>query len=219
DYQYEEMDIISQIKAAALQVLSTEFNFSPGNGEPPVNETKPEFEGDYTVVLFTLVKPLRQSPEALGTALGKALVRNFPELVAAFNVIKGFLNLTIADTRWLEFLSASYANDDFGRQGPNGRKMMVEYSSPNTNKPLHLGHLRNNFLGWSIAEIYKANGYDIVMTCIATDRGIHIYKSMIAWQLFADGATPESTGIKGDHLVGDYYVLFGSEHKKQVAAL
>src|SRR6185312_14993578 len=206
DYQYEEMDIISQIKAAALQVLSTEFNFSPGNGEPPVNETKPEFEGDYTVVLFTLVKPLRQSPEALGTALGKALVRNFPELVAAFNVIKGFLNLTIADTRWLEFLSASYANDDFGRQGPNGRKMMVEYSSPNTNKPLHLGHLRNNFLGWSIAEICKANGY-------------RVCKSMVSWKWFAAGATPADSGIKGDHFVGDYYVLFNDQYRKEVDAL
>ena len=213
------MDIISQIKAAALQVLSTEFNFSPGNGEPPVNETKPEFEGDYTVVLFTLVKPLRQSPEALGTALGKALVRNFPELVAAFNVIKGFLNLTIADTRWLEFLSASYANDDFGRQGPNGRKMMVEYSSPNTNKPLHLGHLRNNFLGWSIAEICKANGYRVFKTCIANDRGIHICKSMVSWKWFAAGATPADSGIKGDHFVGDYYVLFNDQYRKEVDAL
>src|SRR3984957_3363588 len=213
------MDIINQIKAATLQALSTSFQFLPENADIPINETKPEFEGDYTVVLFSLAKPLRRSPEALGLELGQALVDARPDLFSGFNVIKGFLNLTIANSRWLTFLAESYDRADFGRWPASERTVMIEYSSPNTNKPLHLGHLRNNFLGWSIAEIYKASGYDIVKTCIANDRGIHICKSMIAWQLFADGATPESTGIKGDHFVGDYYVLFGIELKKQVEAL
>jgi arginyl-tRNA synthetase len=210
------MDIISRIKAATLQVLSTNYQFLPENGEIAVNETKPEFEGDYTVVLFSFVKPLRRSPEVLGNELGQTLVRERPDLIGGFNVIKGFLNLTIANSRWLEFLAENYDRPDFGRKAPNGHRVMIEYSSPNTNKPLHLGHLRNNFLGWSIAEIYKANGYDVIKTCIANDRGIHICKSMVSWKWFANGATPASTGIKGDHFVGDYYVLFNDQYKKEV---
>ena len=213
------MDIISQIKAATLQVLLKQYQYAPESGEITINETKPEFEGDYTVVLFSLVKPLKKTPEALGTGLGEVLVREYPGLFSAYNVIRGFLNLTIAADRWLEFLHENHANAGFGRKTANGKKVMVEYSSPNTNKPLHLGHLRNNFLGWSIAEIHKANGYEIVKTCIANDRGIHICKSMITWQLFANGATPAGTGIKGDHFVGDYYVLFGKEHKRQMEEL
>jgi arginyl-tRNA synthetase len=219
-----DMDIISQIKAATRQVLQEQFSYTPETGEVPINETKPEFEGDYTVVLFSFLKPLKKLTDALGAespgvALGQALVGRFPDLFAQFNVIKGFLNLTIADSYWLAFLSKQHANNDYGRKAPAGKKVMVEYSSPNTNKPLHLGHLRNNFLGWSIAQIYKANGYEVVKTCIANDRGIHICKSMIAWQLFANGATPASTGIKGDHFVGDYYVLFGTEQKRQMEPL
>ncbi len=213
------MELISQIRTATRQALLDLYQYDQNVGLILVNETKPEFEGDYTVVLFSFVKPLRKSPEQLGAQLGEALLRANPGLFSAFNVIKGFLNLTIVDTWWLEFLHREHDNQQFGSRPRLGKKVMIEYSSPNTNKPLHLGHLRNNFLGWSIAEIYKANGYDIVKTCIANDRGIHICKSMIAWQLFANGATPESTGIKGDHLVGDYYVLFGAELKKQVAEL
>ncbi len=215
----EKMDIISQIRAAASGALREKFQFELAPADITVNETKPEFEGDYTVVLFSFVKPLKKSPEVLGNELGQALMASHPDLFSAFNVIKGFLNLVVADSRWINFLAQEHANTSFGRKPSNGKKVMVEYSSPNTNKPLHLGHLRNNFLGWSIAEIYKANGYDTVKTCIANDRGIHICKSMVAWQLFAGGATPESTGIKGDHLVGDYYVLFGTLHKEQVAEL
>jgi arginyl-tRNA synthetase len=215
----EKMDIISQIRTAASQALREKFQFDLAPADITVSETKPEFEGDYTVVLFSFVKLLKKSPEALGNELGQALLAGNPELFSAFNVIKGFLNLTVADSRWIDFLTLEHANTSFGRKSANGKKVMVEYSSPNTNKPLHLGHLRNNFLGWSIAEIYKANGYDIVKTCIANDRGIHICKSMVAWQLFANGATPGSTGIKGDHLVGDYYVLFGKVHKEQIAEL
>ncbi len=213
------MDIISQIKAATLQVLSTNYQFLPENGVIPINETKPEFEGDYTVVLFSLVKPLKRSSEALGNELGQALVKAFPELIGGFNVIKGFLNLTIADSRWLSFLTENYDRPEFGRKVPNAQRVMIEYSSPNTNKPLHLGHLRNNFLGWSVAEICKANGYDVVKTCIANDRGIHICKSMVSWKWFAAGATPSDTGMKGDHFVGDYYVLFNDQYRKEVDAL
>src|ERR1700744_6470492 len=214
-----EMNIISRVRTAARQVLSDRFGYTGSAGDLAINETKPEFEGDYTIVLFTFVKQWKKSPEVLGNELGQALVEADPGLFSGFNVIKGFLNLTITEACWLDFLGKTWDNESFGRKAPAGKKVMVEYSSPNTNKPLHLGHLRNNFLGWSVAEIYKANGYDIVKTCIANDRGIHICKSMIAWQLFANGATPASTGIKGDHFVGDYYVRFGTEHKKQVAPL
>jgi arginyl-tRNA synthetase len=213
------MDIISQIKAATLQVLSTDLQLVPDNGAIPVNETKPEFEGDYTIVLFALAKPLKRSPETLGAAIGQALVRDFPGLIAGFNVIKGFLNLTITNSCWLAFLARNYDREHFGRFPSNGQRVMIEYSSPNTNKPLHLGHLRNNFLGWSVAEICKANGYEVFKTCIANDRGIHICKSMLAWQWFAAGATPETSGIKGDHFVGDYYVLFNEQYKKEVDRL
>jgi arginyl-tRNA synthetase len=184
-----------------------------------VNETKPEFEGDYTVVLFALVKSLRKSPDQLGQELGADLVAAHPEFYTAFNVIKGFLNLTVADAFWLDVLTDGYPDVNYGKHKPSGRKVMVEYSSPNTNKPLHLGHLRNNFLGWSIAEILKAGGHEVVKSCVVNDRGIHICKSMIAWQMFGNGATPESTGIKGDHLVGDYYVRFNDEYKKEIEAL
>jgi len=213
------MELISQIRTATRQALIDLYEHTLQAGDILVNETKPEFEGDYTVVLFSFVKSLKKNPEVLGNELGATLVKTNPTLFSAYNVIKGFLNLTIADSYWLDFLHREHDNPAFGRRERHGRKVMIEYSSPNTNKPLHLGHLRNNFLGWSIAEIYKANGYDIVKTCIANDRGIHICKSMIAWQLFADGNTPESTGIKGDHLVGDYYVKFSAEHKKQMAEL
>lgn len=184
-----------------------------------VNETKPEFEGDYTVVLFALVKSLRKSPEQLGQELGPALVAANPEFYTGYNVIKGFLNLTIADAYWRQFLTTAYADARFGFSASTGRKVMVEYSSPNTNKPLHLGHLRNNFLGWSIAEILKAGGNEVVKSCVVNDRGIHICKSMIAWKMFGNGATPESTGIKGDHLVGDYYVKFNDVYKAEIEKL
>ena len=214
------MGIVSAIQPAVSQALVKLF---PSEiikaSDIVVSDTKPEFEGDYTVVLFSFVKSLKKSPEALGNALGEELMRTQPELFTAFNVIKGFLNLTVSDNYWKEFLHSNYSNSEYGKQPSQKKKVMVEYSSPNTNKPLHLGHLRNNFLGWSISAIFKQNGYEVAKTCIANDRGIHICKSMIAWQLFANGATPESTGSKGDHFVGDYYVQFGNELKKQVEQL
>ncbi|HEY4205214.1 MAG TPA: arginine--tRNA ligase [Puia sp.] len=213
------MDIISQIRTAVGKLLLDSYKYSTAPVDIQINETKPEFEGDYTVVLFSFVKSLKKSPETLGNELGQALVGEYPQLFSSFNVIKGFLNLSVSDAYWTDFLSSQHANPRFGLKESNGRRVMVEYSSPNTNKPLHLGHLRNNFLGWSVAALFKADGYDIVKTCIANDRGIHICKSMIAWKLFADGATPAITGIKGDHLVGDYYVKFGQEQKRQAAEL
>ena len=213
------MSIAGRIKPLAAKALKDLYDYNIREEDITINSTKPEFEGDYTMVLFSFVKQLKKSPEQLGKELGEILISGNPDLFSAYNVIKGFLNLTITDDYWLSFLNTNYNNTGFGKSKPSGKKVMVEYSSPNTNKPLHLGHLRNNFLGWSVAAILKANGNEIVKTCIANDRGIHICKSMIAWQLFANGATPESTGMKGDHFVGDYYVRFGEEHKKQMQEL
>ncbi|HSC38782.1 MAG TPA: arginine--tRNA ligase, partial [Chitinophagaceae bacterium] len=213
------MAIAAQLKQAVTESLGQLYGGTFTEDHFQVNQTKPEFEGDYTIVLFALVKQLKKSPDALGNELGAHLVQHYPRLFSGFNIIKGFLNLVVADRFWLEILQNNHADATWGRSPAKGQRVMVEYSSPNTNKPLHLGHLRNNFLGWSTAEILKANGYDIVKTCIANDRGIHICKSMVAWQLFANGATPESTGTKGDHFVGDYYVLFGAEQKKQMEPL
>ncbi len=213
------MSLTNTIKQVTTIAIEELYHVTIAESAILVNATKPEFEGDYTVVLFAFVKQLKKSPDALGQELGNYLVSNNPSLFSSFNVIKGFLNLSVVDSYWISFLQSEYTNATYGIAPMNGEKVMIEYSSPNTNKPLHLGHLRNNFLGWSIAEILKANGYDVVKTCIVNDRGIHICKSMIAWQLFANGATPESTNQKGDHFVGDYYVKFNDEFKRQVEEL
>lgn len=212
------MELVNGIKLAVQSVLAEKYNHTVDVDDILVNETKPEFSGDYTIVLFSFSKILKISPDKLGNELGESLTTMNSNWVSEYNVIKGFLNLVLADDILKEFLNSHYNLSSIGKQPPNGKRVMVEYSSPNTNKPLHLGHLRNNFLGWSVAALYKACGYDVVKTCIANDRGIHICKSMVAWKLFSGGATPESTGIKGDHFVGDYYVLFGVELKKQVEA-
>lgn len=213
------MGIVQAIQSAVSTALNKEFGLSTQPQDVLVNETKPEFTGDYTVVLFSFIKSLKKSPEQLGNELGTTLLAAEPSLFTGFNIIKGFLNLEISDSYWSNFLAEWQSRTDLGQHPATGKRVMVEYSSPNTNKPLHLGHLRNNFLGWSMAEIFKKNGHEVVKTSILNDRGIHICKSMIAWQLFGNGATPESTGIKGDHLVGDYYVLFGEEWKKQISTL
>ncbi|MGJ7031553.1 arginine--tRNA ligase [Niabella hirudinis] len=210
------VDILRPIVAAALKELYQK-DLAPSS--IAINSTKPEFEGDYTIVLFSFIKDLKKKPEELGAAMGQHLVNQHPALIRSFNVIKGFLNLTIAENFWFGFLDANYKTPALAKKDQQASKVMVEYSSPNTNKPLHLGHLRNNFLGWSIAEILKATGSEIRKCCISNDRGIHISKSMVAWQLYGNGATPESAGIKGDHLVGDYYVMFGAKHKEQMAEL
>ncbi len=213
------MSVTQQIKAASAESINALFNYTIEPKSILVNLTKPEFEGDYTLVLFAFVKELKKSPDQLGNELGTYLVNHYGHLFTAFNVVKGFLNLTINNSIWLNFLTNNYTNLSFGSTPNNGSTVMVEYSSPNTNKPLHLGHLRNNFLGRSIAEILKITGNKVVKTCIVNDRGIHICKSMIAWQLFAHGATPETSHKKGDHFVGDYYVKFNDEFKSQVEHL
>ena len=209
------MSIVSTIQKNVAAGLSALYNQSFSEKDFQINQTKPEFEGDYTIVMFALVKSLKQSPDAIGNQLGKHLIKTHPELFSAFNIIRGFLNLSVTNTFWTDLLQKNYAIAAYGRKENNGKKVMVEYASPNTNKPLHLGHLRNIFLGWSVAEIYKAGGYEVIKTCIVNDRGIHICKSMIAWQKYANGATPQSTGIKGDHLVGDYYVQFEADLKAE----
>lgn len=213
------MNVAEQIRMASKKTLKDLYSLTIDEKIIQINETKPEFEGDYTLVLFSFIKQLKKSPEQLGKEIGDHLVNNNRDLFSAYNVIKGFLNLTVKNNYWVEFLEKNYADSNFGKKDATGKKVMVEYSSPNTNKPLHLGHLRNNFLGWSVAEILKANGAEVTKTCIVNDRGIHICKSMIAWQLFANGDTPKSTGIKGDHFVGDYYVKYNDEYKKQVDEL
>src|SRR5579875_2219178 len=186
------MSIVQKIKEATAKAIENVYKISTVADNILVNETKPEFEGDYTVVLFALVKQLRKSPEQLGKEIGEYLIEQNKGLFTDFNVIKGFLNLSVADSYFMNFLSENASNEKLGKQKSTGRKVMVEYSSPNTNKPLHLGHLRNNFFGWSVSEILKATGNDVMKTCVVNDRGIHICKSMIAWELFGNDATPES---------------------------
>ncbi|MEM9885097.1 MAG: arginine--tRNA ligase [Bacteroidota bacterium] len=172
-----------------------------------ISPTRKEFVGDYTVVVFPFSKAAKKKPEAIGEDLGNYLKDHLAE-VTDFNVIKGFLNLVISDEYWKNFLLANSENDSYGKQPSNGKKVMVEYSSPNTNKPLHLGHIRNILLGWSSAQLFEAAGYEVIKTQIVNDRGIAVCKSMLAWQKFGEGATPESEGMKSDHFVGKYYVLF-----------
>lgn len=215
----DRMSIAHEIRPLIAETLKRLYGADFSTGDLTINSTKPEFEGDYTLVLFGFVKQLKKSPEQLGSEIGEALVGDHPAYFTAFNVIKGFLNLTIADARWLQSLNTHYQDPAFGYITDTPQRVMVEYSSPNTNKPLHLGHLRNIFLGWSVAAIMKKSGNTVFKTCISNDRGIHICKSMVMWLHLGKGQTPTSTGIKGDHFVGDYYVLFGEELKKQVAEL
>ncbi|HEX8331078.1 MAG TPA: arginine--tRNA ligase, partial [Segetibacter sp.] len=213
------MSVVSQIKSSTAKAIQELYKIEIEDKDILVNITKPEFEGEYTVVLFALIKQLKKSPEVIGNELGAFLTQHNSTLFSSYNIIKGFLNFSINTSFWTDFLFSSYSQASFGVQVESNKKVVVEYSSPNTNKPLHLGHLRNNFLGWSVSEILKANGKDVVKTCIVNDRGIHICKSMIAWQLFANGETPETTNTKGDHFVGDYYVKFNDEYKRQAEEL
>lgn len=182
--------------------------------------TRKEFEGDITMVIFPLLKQIKGNPIEIGTKIGDYLVANAPE-VLRFNVVSGFLNIVVADSYYLAFFNTIKSNATFGfvTPSPNDKAVMVEYSSPNTNKPLHLGHVRNNLLGYSVAEIIKASGKKVYKTQIINDRGIHICKSMLAWQKFGENQTPESTGLKGDKLVGNFYVKFDQEYKSQIQEL
>jgi len=209
--------IVSQAVVQAVQSL---YNVEVSLDSVQLQKTKKEFEGDLTVVIFPFVKAARKSPEDTAREIGQFLHDN-QALIANFNVIKGFLNLSISQDFWVEQLNEMANQTNYGSVQPavDAPLMMIEYSSPNTNKPLHLGHIRNNLLGFSIAEIQKANGWQVVKTNIVNDRGIHICKSMLAWKLFGNGETPESTGMKGDHLVGKYYVEFDKAYKAQIKML
>lgn len=208
---------IQQLVEQALQQL---YGLEIGQNPLQVQKTRKEFEGDMTVVLFPFIKLLRKSPEQIGKEIGDNLLKS-SSVIEAYNVVKGYLNLKISVSYWLERLNEIFLQKDFWKVKlkENADLMMIEYSSPNTNKPLHLGHVRNNLLGWSIAQIQEANGWKVVKTNLVNDRGIHICKSMLAWKLFGNGETPQSSGLKGDHLVGKYYVLFDQAYKQQVREL
>lgn len=212
------MSVVKHIQAAVNISLTKIFNQPFTEKDYQINQIKEDFKGDYSIVLFSLLKKTGLSPKELGGKLIDYLNRDYQNLFSGFELIKGFLNVEINDVFWLEILSTA-SHENFGSQQPSGKKSMVEYASPNTNKPLHLGHLRNIFLGWSVAEILKANGNEVFKTCIVNDRGIHICKSMIAWLRFGNGETPQSSGLKGDHLVGKYYVKFNEVYKAQIADL
>lgn len=209
-----EQLLAQQVKSAINQLYQAEVN----DNLIQFQKTRKDFEGDTTLVTFPLLKTSKKSPEQTGEDIGQFLKENVKE-VADFNIVKGFLNLVIADTHWNQAFNDVLSINDYGLNLNNNDTLMVEYSSPNTNKPLHLGHLRNNFLGYSVAEILKVNGNEVIKTQIINDRGIHICKSMVAWQKFGNGETPESTGLKGDKLVGKYYVEFDKhlrEEAKQI---
>ena len=209
--------IVSQAVVQAVQSL---YNVEVSLDSVQLQKTKKEFEGDLTVVIFPFVKAARKSPEDTAREIGQFLHDN-QALIANFNVIKGFLNLSISQDFWVEQLNEMAHQANYGSVQPaaDAPLMMIEYSSPNTNKPLHLGHIRNNLLGFSISRIQAANGWNVVKTNIVNDRGIHICKSMLAWQLFGNGETPASSGLKGDHLVGKYYVIFDKEYRKEIKEL
>lgn len=207
-------NLISQIARQAVENL-----YGPVDASAlQIQKTRKEFEGDYTLITFPLLKLSHKSPEVTANEIGARIVADNPQ-IAAFNVIKGFLNLSLSPAFWIDRFGEITADATFGDAAPTGRTIMIEYSSPNTNKPLHLGHIRNNLLGYSVAQILKANGHNVIKVNLVNDRGIHICKSMLAWQLYGGGETPASTGMKGDHLVGKYYVEFDKHYKAQIKEL
>ena len=214
------MKIEDQIIAAALAAVKELYGAEIPAQMIQLQKTKANFEGNLTLVTFPLLKTSRKSPEATAQEVGEYLKANC-KAIADFNVVKGFLNLVIAPAAWIGLLNDIHADEKFGEQQVTADSplAMVEYSSPNTNKPLHLGHVRNNLLGWSLSKIMEANGYNVVKTNIVNDRGIHICKSMLAWQKWGNGITPEQAGKKGDHLIGDFYVAFDKHYREELAAL
>ncbi len=213
-----EETLKQQVKAAVKAL----YGIDADDKQIQLQKTRPEFEGNITLVVFPFVKLARKAPAQVAEEIGKAMTDSAivgEPVIEKFNAVQGFLNMSIAPSFWIEQLEAIAADANYGEQPDRNRLMMVEYSSPNTNKPLHLGHVRNNLLGSSIARIQEANGWKVVKTNIVNDRGIHICKSMLAWLKFGNGETPESSGKKGDHLIGDYYVRFDKEYRKQVAEL
>ena len=214
------MKIEQIISDAAVKAVKALYGIEAAPGTTVPQKTKKEFEGNLTLVVFPFLKASHKAPEATAQEIGEYLLANEPA-VASFNVIKGFLNLVIAPSFWSQMLHHIDEEADFGthKAAADAPLVMVEYSSPNTNKPLHLGHVRNNLLGYSLSEILKANGNRVVKTNIVNDRGIHICKSMLAWQKWGDGVTPEKAGKKGDHLIGDFYVLFDKHYKQELKEL
>ena len=214
------MNIESQIMNAAQQAVKALYGQEVPEKMVQLQKTRSEFEGNLTLVVFPFLKISKKNPEQTAQEIGQYLVDNC-EAIAAFNVVKGFLNLVIAPAAWLSLLADMDADEHYGeKQATNESPLvMIEYSSPNTNKPLHLGHVRNNLLGWSLAQIMQANGYKVVKTNIVNDRGIHICKSMLAWLKWGNGETPESSGKKGDHLIGDYYVAFDKHYREEIKEL
>ena len=214
------MKIEQQIVSGVVAAVSELYGQTVAESSVQLQKTRPEFEGNLTVVVFPFVKMARKSPEQTAQELGQWLVSHC-EAVSACNAVKGFLNLVIAPEAWLQLLADIDGDDRYGLKAAceDSPLVMIEYSSPNTNKPLHLGHVRNNLLGWSLAKIMEANGNRVVKTNIVNDRGIHICKSMLAWQKWGNGETPESSGKKGDHLIGDYYVLFDKHYREQIKEL
>lgn len=214
------MDPVVLIELALREALREVLNAEAIEPKVELQATRSEFDGDYTLVVFPWIKQARCKPEVLAKAIGERIATR-QDLVRGYNVVKGFLNLSVSDSLWLQVLASIPLDGSYGRrgQGTSGRTVVVEFSSPNTNKPQHLGHIRNNLLGHSISEILKAVGDKVYKANLINDRGIHICKSMVAWLRYGNGETPESTGIKGDHLVGDYYVRFDKEYKKEIETL
>ncbi|MGJ3233752.1 arginine--tRNA ligase [Marivirga sp.] len=212
------LNLTEELKTLSLKAFKTLFEHDLDENHIQIQPTRKEFEGSHTLVCFPLGRFSKLSPEQTANAIGEFMQEN-SELVSGFNVVKGFLNIVFADKVWLQLASDILNTPNYGYKSETGREVMVEYSSPNTNKPLHLGHLRNNFLGYSVAQILKANGNKVHKVQIINDRGIHICKSMVAWQKFGEGETPESSGMKGDKLVGKYYVIFDQKYKAQIAEL
>ena len=215
------MEIASKITTAVQAVIEELYGVQVPEKMVQLQETRAEFEGQLTLVVFPFLKMSKKAPEATAQEIGEKLVEKVPEVISKFNVIKGFLNLVINPAQWIELLESIQQNPTFGftpvtEQSP---LVMIEYSSPNTNKPLHLGHVRNNLLGWALANVMQANGNKVVKTNIVNDRGIHICKSMLAWLKWGNGETPESSGKKGDHLIGDYYVAFDKHYREEVKEL
>lgn len=206
------------IQNKAAEAIAALYSVETEPSTLQVSVTRKEFEGDYTLVVFPLLRISKSSPENTGNAIGEYLVANVPE-IAGFNCVKGFLNLLFSQVYWNEELRSIASDGNFGQLPSTGRRVMVEFSSPNTNKPLHLGHIRNNLLGDSVSRLLKAGGNEVIKSTIVNDRGVHICKSMLAWQKFFDGKTPESEGIKGDHLVGDCYVAFDKWYKSEIKEL
>lgn len=214
------MKIEEQIQNSALAAVKELYGQEVSMQMIQLQKTRPDFEGNLTLVTFPLLKTSRKSPEATSAEIGEYLQKNC-DAISAFNVVKGFLNLVISPEAWVSLLNDINADEKYGEKNAddNSPLVMIEYSSPNTNKPLHLGHVRNNLLGWSLAQIVAANGNNVVKTNIVNDRGIHICKSMLAWKKYGNGETPETSGKKGDHLIGDYYVAFDKHYREEIKAL